>query len=144
ILKTPGEDYPWLSINEYLCMRVSARSGLPTAHVHLTESGHMLVIERFDADQNGVRLGFEDGATLCAKTARQKYEGSYETLFRNMLLMLNPADRSRGRVGLVKRIALAFAMGDGGADPKKYGVLYEDPTACVQLARVYSVGSTLH
>ncbi|GAA0236470.1 type II toxin-antitoxin system HipA family toxin [Castellaniella daejeonensis] len=143
ILKTPGEDYPWLSINEYLCMRVSARSGLSTAHVHLTESGHMLVIERFDAGQDGARLGFEDGATLCAKTARQKYEGSYETLFRNMLLMLNPADRSRGRIDLFKRIALSFALGDGDAHLKNFGVLYEDPTHPVKLAPVYDVCSTL-
>ncbi len=143
ILKTPGDDFPWLSINEYLCMSVSVRSGLPTARVHLTESGQMLVIERFDRQDDGTPLGFEDGATLCARTARQKYEGSYETLVRNLLLMVEPAGRPALRGALFKRIVLSCALGDGDAHLKNFGMLYGDPDDTVKFAPVYDICSTL-
>jgi serine/threonine-protein kinase HipA len=143
ILKTPGDDFPWLSINEYLCMSVSARSGLPTARTHLTESGQMLIIERFDRQADGTPLGFEDGATLCARTARQKYDGSYETLVRNFLLMVAPENRSALRHDMFKRIVLSCALGDGDAHLKNFGMIYDIPDGAVRFAPAYDICSTL-
>jgi len=63
IIKASGKDYPWLALNEYLCLHAAKTSGLCTPNATLSENGQILIIERFDVLNDGVGtpLGFEDG-----------------------------------------------------------------------------------
>lgn len=143
IIKTEGGDFPWLCLNEYLCMRVAAQSGLACPAIRLSESAQMLIIQRFDIARDGTPLGLEDAATLSARTARQKYEGSYEQLVQRMALMVPAAERGPLRLALFKRIAISCALGDGDAHLKNFALVYASPVETATLSPAYDVCCTL-
>ena len=48
----------------------------------LSDDGLLFVMSRFDRMPDGTALGFEDMAVLTGRTAKEKYEGSYEMIAR--------------------------------------------------------------
>ncbi len=48
-----ADEYAELAANEYFCMRVVAKTGLPVARCELSNNGRLLVVERFDLDERG-------------------------------------------------------------------------------------------
>ena len=143
LVKGAGVDYPGLAINEYLCMKVAQLSGLTTARTSLSDDHELLLVERFDRDAQGRPLGFEDMACLSALTGREKYQGSYEEMVRNLNLMLEPADRATTMKSVFKMIAVSCVLGNGDAHLKNFGLLYDDPTHPACLAPTYDTCCTL-
>ena len=77
IVKAGTDDYPHLTQNEFLCMSAAKRAGIPVPDFWLSADGGLFVLDRFDRTHTA-QLGFEDMAVLMGKSARSKYEGSYE------------------------------------------------------------------
>ncbi len=65
IVKTwEADEFPELAANEYFCLQVALRAGLPVPAHALSDNGRFLVVERFDLDETGRYLGFEDACVL--------------------------------------------------------------------------------
>jgi serine/threonine-protein kinase HipA len=85
-VKTVGQNFPYLSQNEYLCMSVAKIAGLDVPEFYLSEDGNLFIMRRFDRPTSGVQFGFEDMAVLSGATyderGHYKYRGTYEGLVR--------------------------------------------------------------
>jgi serine/threonine-protein kinase HipA len=142
IVKAEAGTYPGLSSNEYVCLQAAARSGIEVPHHELSQSGELLVLERFDLGVDGQRLGFEDIASLMGLQVRdvlsdRKYQGSYEGIAE--LLHLLHLDRELPR--FFEQVAFSIMVRNGDAHLKNFGVLYTYP-ADARLAPMFDVVTT--
>ena len=140
IVKSGGDDFPGLAINEFVCMSAAKRTGIPVPEFHLSDNRQLFVMRRFDRDDKGRPLGFEEMAVLMARDATQKYEGSYEQVARFTALFCAPARREQALAQLFDQVALSCILGNGDAHLKNFGVLYRDPTSeDVRFAPAYDI-----
>ena len=125
ILKFDAEDLPGLSLNEFFCLAAARKGGNETAGARLNADGRMLAVRRFDGE-DGRRLGFEDLASLNARTARDKYSGSMERdLFRRVGEF--SGDRRRENLQVLFRLCVTnIAIRNGDAHLKNFALLFED------------------
>jgi len=145
IVKASGEDYPHLALNEFLCMSVAKRAGLPVPEFWLSDDAGLFVMERFDL-ADGKQLGFEDMAVLMGKTSKrdEKYQSSYEMLAKAVTLYCGDEHRLESLGRLFEYVLLSIMVRNGDAHLKNFGILYEHPEARTQarLAPLYDVVTT--
>lgn len=139
VVKSAGEDYPFLAQNEFMCMDVARRAGLAVPDFWLSEDGKLFVMTRFDI-QGGVQMGLEDMAVLMGKTPEEKYHGSYEGIAKAIDLFCTDAVGSKAR--LFEYIALSCLVKNGDAHLKNFSLLYDYPSGQVRLSPLYDVVST--
>lgn len=143
IVKSGAAEYPGLAVNEYVCMSIARRSGIPVPEFHLSDNRQLFVMRRFDRTADGQALGFEEMAVLMAKGAAQKYEGSYEQVARFVSLFCSPERRLASLAQLFDQVALSCILGNGDAHLKNFGVLYGNPASGdVWLAPAYDLVNT--
>lgn len=143
IVKSGGAEYPGLAVNEYVCMSIARRAGIPVPEFHLSDNRQLFVMRRFDRTADGQALGFEEMAVLMAKGAAQKYEGSYEQVARFVSLFCSPERRLASLAQLFDQVALSCILGNGDAHLKNFGVLYGNPASGdVWLAPAYDLVNT--
>ncbi|MEO5827455.1 MAG: type II toxin-antitoxin system HipA family toxin [Luteimonas sp.] len=143
IVKSGGDDYPGLAVNEYVCMSVLKRAGVPVPEFFLSDNRALFVMRRFDRDTDAQALGFEEMAVLMGKGAAQKYDGSYEQIVRFIELFCAPERHMAARAQLFDQVALSCILGNGDAHLKNFGVLYAAPShEDVWLAPAYDVVNT--
>ena len=143
IVKAASPAYPGLAANEYLCMSAARKADIDVPGFELSDDGQMLVIDRFDIQADGTRIGFEDIAALMGKRVRdtladRKYQGSYEGVADVLRRVQAPA-RSLER--LFEQVALTVMVRNGDAHLKNFGVLYTDESD-IRLSPVFDVVST--
>lgn len=144
IVKTAGAGYPGLAANEYLCMTAAARAGIDAAKVELSDDGQLLLVERFDLDESGQRLGFEDVASLMGLRVRdtlseRKYHGSYQRVAELLgMITGNRQDLQR----FYEQLAFSVMVGNGDAHLKNFGVLYHGAAEGIRLAPLFDVVTT--
>ena len=144
IVKTAGAGYPGLAANEYLCMTAAARAGIDAAKVELSDDGQLLLVERFDLDESGQRLGFEDVASLMGLRVRdtlseRKYHGSYQRVAELLgMITGNRQDLQR----FYEQLAFSVMVGNGDAHLKNFGVLYHGVAEGIRLAPLFDVVTT--
>ncbi len=151
IVKTGGQDFPYLSQNEYLCMSVAKLAGLDVPEFYLSDDGHLFIMRRFDRPlQNGValaQLGFEDMAVLSGQTyderGHYKYRGSYEGVVRYIRHYCSAHALAQGQK-FFGYLALSVMLRNGDAHLKNFGLLYNHPAdaSSVVLAPVFDVVTT--
>ena len=146
IVKTGGDDYPHLSVNEFLCMEAARRAGMVVPDFWLSDDGALFVMRRFDLVE-GVQLGFEDMTVLMNKprepTGHYKYSQSYEDIARIIQMLC----RDRALESLQRfyeAIVLSVAVRNGDAHLKNFGLLYDHPAAesAPRLSPLYDVVTT--
>ena len=143
IVKSGGAEYPGLAVNEFVCMSIARRAGIPVPECFLSDNRQLFLMRRFDRTPDGRALGFEEMVVLMAKGATQKYEGSYEQVARFVSLFCSPGRRLQALVQLFDQVALSCILGNGDAHLKNFGVLYDDPTSDdVWLAPAYDLVNT--
>jgi len=142
IIKTWGREYPQLAANEFFCMTAAQRAGLPVPEFHLSESGGLFVMKRFDMEKDGQQLGFEDMCALQAVGTAQKYGSSYERVARSIRDFVSPDLLQSAREQFFSALALSVMVRNGDAHLKNFGVLYHSPGSPVRLAPVYDVVTT--
>ena len=139
IIKGSTRLLPFGSLNEHLCMEV-ARRVMPAARTEVSRDGQVLVVDRFDVDERGLRrFGMEDFCVLLGLRPAAKYETTWERIakavrdhvpadrradaFRQMamLLLLNYALRNAD--GHAKNVALRYTRRDDVGLAPAYDVL---------------------
>ncbi|MDP2862038.1 MAG: type II toxin-antitoxin system HipA family toxin [Desulfobacterales bacterium] len=143
IVKSWGEDYPSLAANEYFCMKVVQRTGLPVPEFYLSENGRLFVMKRFDITDTGEYVGFEDMCALQGLGTEDKYTGSYERMVKTINDYVSPQYRQIAREQFFAVLTLSVMLRNGDAHLKNFGVLYADPTEGeTKLAPVYDIVTT--
>lgn len=130
IVKAGGDEYPFLTQNEFLCMEAARCSGIRVPPFWLSDDGGLFVMERFDLN-NGQSLGFEDMSVLTGRQpdpqGQYKYQGSYENIaLAIQMFCRDAAIESQQR--LFEYIALSVMVRNGDAHLKNFGLLYGHPT----------------
>jgi serine/threonine-protein kinase HipA len=139
------DEYEELAANEFFCMSAASRAGLQVPEFKLSDDGRALVITRFDLTSDGRYRGFEDFCALNELGTDQKYEGSYETRLFRRIKDLAVTNDDAGRTMLKQAfeiIVLNYALRNGDAHLKNFGVLYDDVTGAIELAPAYDIVST--
>lgn len=142
IVKSGLGEFPGLAINEFFCMSVARRAGLPVPEFYLSEDGGLFVMRRFDRPADGRILGFEDMLVLAGRDADQKYVGSYSLALKLLSLYCSPEHWAAARAQLFDMVALSCILGNGDAHMKNFGVLYEQVTGEVRMAPAYDIVCT--
>lgn len=143
IVKTGSDSYPGLAANEYLCLSAARRAGIETPWFDLSDDGQLLLLDRFDLDEHGTRLGFEDVASLMGLCVRdtlsdRKYQSSYEMIAESLKMIgLSAHDLSR----FFEQVALTVMVRNGDGHLKNFGVLYQSGND-VRLSPLYDVVTT--
>lgn len=143
IVKSAGDNYPGLAVNEFVCMSMAQAAGIPVPEFHLSENGKLFVMRRFDRTPEGMALGFEDMAVLMGRPAADKYKGSYQQIAKALEMFCAPQFLSHALAQLFDQVALSCIVGNGDAHLKNFGVLYSHPLANdVRMAPAYDIVNT--
>lgn len=147
IIKPGILNFPDSVFNEYFCMKLAAKCGLPVAECDImTIKGESFyVVKRFDRyEENGFprRLHQEDFCQLLNIPPKLKYQEDggpgVEDCIRQMTAMRLPAiDRLR----FVRLLLFNFLIGNCDAHAKNYAILYRDGKP--ELAPAYDLLSTM-
>lgn len=143
IVKSGLAAYPGLAVNEFICMSIVQRAGIPCPEFFLSDDHALFVMRRFDRTEQGDALGFEDMAVLAGKDADQKYDGSYENVARLLRLYCSAEHVQAALKQLFDMLALSCMLGNGDAHLKNFGVLYTDVAdGPVWMAPAYDIVNT--
>ncbi|HJZ45035.1 MAG TPA: HipA domain-containing protein [Hyphomicrobiaceae bacterium] len=136
------EEYPELAANEFFCLQVAKRLGMPVPNFVLSDDGGALIVDRFDL-ADGHYLGFEDFCVLNALGTADKYKGGYETrIFRRLREFVAPSEANRSLEDLFRLFLLNCAIRNGDAHLKNFGITYEHVDGPARLAPVYDLVTT--
>ncbi|MDF1879133.1 type II toxin-antitoxin system HipA family toxin [Sulfurimonas sp. SAG-AH-194-C20] len=141
IVKSWGEEYPELAINEYYSMLVVKYAGVEVPEFYLSSDDKLFIMKRFDIQDDGVKLGFEDMCVLQAKHRDDKYEGSYEQVVKTIKTFVSPKHKRESLKQFFKMMVINNLLQNGDAHLKNYGLLYSD-IQNIKLAPAYDVVST--
>lgn len=141
--------YPGLAVNEYFCMRLARRCGLPSASVELHTFARRpcLVVERFDRDLARWppdRLHQEDLCQALGITPDFKYQhrGWARPSYRGLAELLKAHSLAPGvdRLAGAHAAVFHFLLGNADAHAKNVSLLHF--AGGVRLAPLYDVVST--
>lgn len=141
IVKSWGDDYPNLALNEYYCMQIIKKANIEVPEFYLSDDYKLFIMKRFDLKEDGTFLGFEDMCVLQAKQRDEKYEGSYEAIAKTIKIFTSAKHKKNALSQFFKMIVINHFVQNGDAHLKNYGLLYED-MGNVKLAPAYDVVST--
>jgi serine/threonine-protein kinase HipA len=142
ILKSSPSRFPFLAVNEYVCLRIFAAAGLSVPKVTLSADGELLLVERFDVLPDGSHLGFEEAAALMGENSATKYQRDYGSLLDSLAAFVVPEAEGCLRRDLTQALILNHLIGNGDAHLKNFGMLYSDDTDA-KLAPFYDCVATL-
>jgi len=141
IIKTWGEEYDELALNEYFCLQAIKRTGVPTAKTQLSKNNKFLIVERFNYDKKSDEfLGFEEVLCLLGKNKEEKYSGSYEkvaTLIYNVT-----TNKKESMEYFFKLLVMNYLLKNGDAHLKNFGILYDNSFSNIFFAPAYDVVNT--
>lgn len=99
IIKGSDASKPYLGFNEFYSMRVLERLNVANvAKTRMSEDGRVLVVERFDVDENGIPVfGLEDTCGLLGLPPHEKYSPTTEKVL-NAARSYLPASEARAQL----------------------------------------------
>ncbi len=141
IIKTWGDEYPYLAQNEYFCLKAVEKTGVKIPNILLSNNNKFLLVERFNYDkQNNEYLGFEEVLVLMGKNKEDKYNGSYESISKIIYnVTTNKLDSMRD---LYKTIVMNYLLKNGDGHLKNFGVIYSKDFTRISFAPTYDVVNT--
>jgi len=140
IVKSWGEEYPQLALNEYYCMRVVEDAKVKVPEFYISDDEKLFIMKRFDIVDGRV-FGFEDMCVLQAKQRDDKYEGSYEQVAKSIKTFVSARYKKEALIQLFKMIVINNMVQNGDAHLKNFGLVYED-IEHIDIAPAYDVVST--
>ncbi|PPK61515.1 serine/threonine-protein kinase HipA [Malaciobacter marinus] len=141
IVKSWGEEYQELALNEYLCMRVVQKANICVPEFYLSQDRKLFIMKRFDIKEDNTYLGFEDMCVLFGKNRDDKYEGTYEQIAKTIKTFVSPKYKKESLSNFFKMIVINFLLKNGDAHLKNFGLIYED-ISNIRLAPAYDVVTT--
>ena len=141
IVKSWGEEYLELALNEYYCMKVVQNANIPVPEFFISDDEKLFIMKRFDMIDNDEYLGFEDMCVLQAKQRDDKYDGTYEQIAKTIKIFVASKYKKSSLVNFYKMVVINYLVQNGDAHLKNFGLLYscEDD---IRLAPAYDVVST--
>ena len=152
IVKSWGAEYPELGCNEFICLTLAQNAGLQVPKFYLSDNGKLLISKRFDLDENGDALGFEDFCVLQGKGTREKYDASLESCANTIRQFVSPEDQQQALYDFFKLTLINIKLRNGDAHLKNIGIIYpsleaykagEVPSVRRQLAPIFDIVSTV-
>lgn len=143
IVKSAGDKFPGLAVNEFVCMSMAKATGIPVPEFYLSENRQLFVMRRFDRTADGSALGFEDMAVLTGRSTADKYKGSYSQIAKALSMFCAAEYKAQALAQLFDQVTLSCIVGNGDAHLKNFGVLYTNPLAGdVRMAPAYDIVNT--
>ena len=142
IVKSWEQEYPNLALNEYFCMRAVQNANLPTPEFYLSDDLKMFIMKRFDIEDDGSYLGFEDMCVLTARATQEKYNGSYEECARVIKDVVAAQKRKESLKIFFTALVMNHLLQNGDGHLKNYGILYKNDFDNSYLAPIYDVITT--
>ena len=152
IVKSWGEDYPQLACNEFICMNIAKLAGLDVPETYLSDNAKLLISKRFDLDDAGNAMGFEDFCVLQAKGTKQKYDSSIEQCANTIRQYVSAEYQAECLADFYKLTYLNVRLRNGDAHLKNVGIKYASlhnyrshqiPEVTRKLAPIYDLVSTI-
>ncbi|APC91109.1 MULTISPECIES: type II toxin-antitoxin system HipA family toxin [Francisella] len=141
IIKSWGQEYKELALNEYYCMLAVKKAGIPTPEFYISDDEKLFVMKRFDILDDDSCLGFEDMCVLMAKHRDDKYDGTCEQIVKTIKTFVSPSNRRAALINFFKMTVMNYLLKNGDAHLKNFGLLYRD-IYNIDLAPAYDVVCT--
>jgi serine/threonine-protein kinase HipA len=126
IVKAWGQEFPELARNEFICLTLARHAGLVVPDFFVSDNGKLLITERFDVDENGEAIGFEDFCVLQGKGTAEKYDGSLESCTNTIRHFVSPESLTQALYDFFKLTLINVRIKNGDAHLKNIGVIYPD------------------
>ena len=142
IVKTWGDEYPYLAQNEYYSMRAVQRAGVTIPNIQLSKNGKFLLVEKFNYQkERDEYLGFEEILVLQGKNRDKKYRGSYEQVAK--IIYAVTTDKLDSMRAFYKTVVMNYLLKNGDAHLKNFGVLYDNSFTKIWFAPAYDIVNTV-
>lgn len=142
IIKTWGDEYPQLALNEYFCLKAVEKSGVEIPKIMLSKNNKFLLVQRFNYDKyKNIFLGFEEVLGLLGKNKDEKYSGSYEQI--SKVIYSVSTQKLEDMKSFYKLIIMNYLLKNGDAHLKNFGILYNSDFSQIYFAPAYDVVNTV-
>jgi len=138
IVKLNDADHRNIVLLEHFGMMAAKKMGLTVPKTHLASDHSRILVKRFDIEESGNSLGFEDICALMGMPSREKFNGSVEKIIKIILHFCKDDDVQYNLEQFYAQYLLSAIIRNGDAHLKNFGLLYgnEKPPA---LAPVYDM-----
>lgn len=141
IIKGASSRLPFATANESLCMQVASRV-VESATTELSQDGNVLVVHRFDVDENGKPFrAIEDFCALLGLRPSNKYETTWERIAKAVRNFVPGADQYGTFQKLTTILLLTYALRNADCHSKNLALLYTSRTDA-RLAPAYDFFTT--
>lgn len=145
IVKSEGNEYPDLALNEFICMTTAKKAGIAVPEFWLSDDRRLFIMERFDK-KDGKSLGMEDLGVVMGKDTytdgNSKYTGSYEQVAKAITAFCDEQLVGSSLSEYFDSLALSCLVKNGDAHLKNFALLYEPDFTSVRLAPAYDIVNT--
>ena len=141
IVKSWGEDYPELALNEYYCMKIVKLANIEVPEFFISDDERLFIMKRFDKIDDNY-IGFEDMCVLMGKQRDDKYEGSLEQIVKTIKTFVSAQHKKSSLINFFKMTYLNYRLKNGDAHLKNFGLIYSGIDD-IKLAPAYDVVSTV-
>ncbi len=141
IIKGATRLLPFVSLNEHFCMQVTRRV-MPAATTEVSSDGRVLVVHRFDVDENGAPLwGMEDFCVLLGLRPAAKYDTTWERIAKAVRDHAPTTHRADVFRQMTTLLLLTFALRNADCHAKNLALRYTSRDD-VHLAPAYDMITT--
>src|SRR5437016_755239 len=128
IIKGCSDKLPFATINEHLCMQVTARV-LPSAKAELSDDGNVLVVHRFDVDEQGKpHCAMEDFCALLGLRPSAKYETTWERIAKAVRDHVHGGRQYETFHKMAAILLLTYVLRNADCHSKNLALLYTSQT----------------
>ena len=130
IIKGSDETTPYLGFNEFYTLRVLERLNVvPVATSRMSEDGRVLVVDRFDVDEQGLpRCGLEDACGLLGLPPHEKYATTTERVWNATRAYLPAESLRQQRVHLGWHLLANYVVRNADCHAKNIALYYTSRT----------------
>ncbi len=141
IIKTWGDEYQDLALNEYFCLKAVEKAGVKTANIQLSKNNKFLIVEKFTLKNDGSFYGFEEILSLMDKNKESKYDGSYEQVAK--IIYSYTTNKKESMIAFYKTVVMNYLLKNGDAHLKNFGLLFDNDFKNIFYSPVYDVVNTV-
>lgn len=139
IVKTFDDEFPLLTVNEYVCMEAARACRLEPSQCWISNDMNSFITERFD-DTINKTLAVEDFTVLMGRAGDEKYKSSYEKVLKATRIFTNSQDQVQR---MYTYIVFNCLIGNGDAHLKNFAIQYDNSRKNIQLTPPYDITHTL-
>lgn len=124
IVKGSSSKLPFATLNEYLCMQVVSKV-ITSARTELSQDGRLLVVHRFDVDDNGQpHWAMEDFCALLGLRPSAKYETTWERIAKAVRDHVPGSQQYETFRTMTAILLLTYALRNADCHSKNLALLY--------------------